>query len=202
MANPQSTGFPIALDPDIFSPSDIRRFWGKVNAASGEGACWRWTGGLDKNGYGKFQIGPNGGQRHLRAHRVALVLARGASSLNALHTCDNPICCNPKHLFEGSHRQNVADRHRKGREAVGDRNGRRTHPEKTLRGERHWNASLTEDIVAAIKAEVVRGKYGDIALAARKYGVSLVAAQQVIAGRTWRHVAAQGQLFAQEQEAG
>jgi hypothetical protein len=184
-----NTGFSRPLDPAIFSANDVARFWSKVNGAGGESACWPWLAGVDKNGYGKFQIGPNGRQRHLRAHRVALAIATGFANLNALHRCDTPRCCNPRHLFEGSHQDNVADRHRKRREAVGDRNGRRTHPERSPRGEQHWNASLTADVVAAIRAEVAHGRrYGDTTRLARKYGVSVYAVAQMLQGRTWRHV--------------
>lgn len=33
----------------------------------------------------------------------------------ACHTCDNPPCCNPTHLFEGTDADNMADRNAKGR---------------------------------------------------------------------------------------
>ncbi len=183
--NSLTAGFPITLNPAIFSASDVARFWSKVDCAAGADACWPWTGGRDKNGYGRFHVGPKGRQRHLRSHRVALAIASGFVSLNALHSCDNPICCNPEHLFEGSHPQNVADRHRKGRDAAGARTGRRLHPESDPRG-----IQLTEALVAAIKTEVEVGKYGEIVRVSRKYGVSRWAVYQMLSGRTWRDVAA------------
>lgn len=54
-----------------------------------------------------------------RAHRVAWVEAFGEipDGLLVLHTCDNPPCVNPEHLFLGTHRDNALDRQAKGRSA-------------------------------------------------------------------------------------
>jgi hypothetical protein len=88
------------------------RFWGKADA-SGEG-CWEWIGALN-NWYGWFSV--NGFPKH--AHRVAALLSGKISSLDeelhVLHHCDNPKCCNPKHLFLGTNADNVADKVKKGR---------------------------------------------------------------------------------------
>lgn len=179
-----NSGFARVLSPGDLSPSDIRRFWGKVNSAGGAVSCWPWMAGCDKDGYGKFQIGPNGRQRHLRASRVALVLSTGQASRSALHRCRNRKCCNPRHLFEG-----VAADSRHERPA-GDRNGRRLHPERYPKGERHWNAALNADTVRAIRAEAHVGKYGEAVRVARKYQVPISAVRQMLSGRTWRHVQA------------
>jgi len=97
--------------------------WSKVDKRN-EDECWEWKGYKNKEGYGRAWINDKG----YYAHRVIYSLAYpNTISLNApkstddtgflLHTCDNPSCCNPKHLFIGSHWDNMADKVAKGRSA-------------------------------------------------------------------------------------
>ena len=87
------------------------RFWPKVDRR-GPGECWPWLA-LARNGYGKFRYG----SRCLGAHRVAYELTHGPipPGLDCLHHCDNPLCCNPAHLFLGTDIENQTDCRRKGR---------------------------------------------------------------------------------------
>lgn len=62
----------------------------------------------DRDGYGKLKVDG----KDLRAHVVALQLHLGRELLPgmyALHTCHNPPCCNPDHLYEGTHEDNMRD---------------------------------------------------------------------------------------------
>lgn len=95
------------------------------------GACWIWTAGVDKDGYGKFtltlpRIGGKQQQVSVRAHRIAYLLTVGPLAGDQLvrHSCDTPACCNPKHLEPGSQVDNVADRVARGRSARGESHGR------------------------------------------------------------------------------
>ena len=103
---------------------DAKRFWSKVDRSGGPAACWPWTAGRSPYGYGKFQIGPNGGQTTLVSSRVALALKTGRMRPSTIHArhwkCDNPPCCNPRHLKWGTPKQNRHDTVRKGREPRGE----------------------------------------------------------------------------------
>lgn len=81
------------------------RFWSKVIKTDN---CWNW---YKKESRFKHQ------QRMYIASRISYKLANPDfdESLLVCHTCDNPICVNPAHLFLGSSSVNATDRINKGR---------------------------------------------------------------------------------------
>lgn len=89
-----------------------QRFWSKVDVRS-ENECWEWQAGKS-HGYGTFKLGVD---QPAGAHRVCYEITNGPipEGFHILHKCDNPPCVNPKHLFVGNNKANVADAVRKGR---------------------------------------------------------------------------------------
>ena len=144
------------------------RFWSKVGIGLSD-ACWIWIAGRQPGGYGRF--GLDG--RAVFANRVAWVLTHGPipDGLDVLHRCDNPPCCNPSHLFLGTHTDNMRDMIRKGRHVA-------------LRGEAHWAARITAGDALAIRAS----NKPHATLAAR-YGISKHTVHTIRSNRSWTHLA-------------
>lgn len=135
--------------------------------------CWDWQGTRDANGYGKTRTILHGKQE-VYAHRIAWILHNGRqTSLEVCHSCDRPRCCNPGHLWEGTHRANHDDATRKRRHSSGARHSR---PQK-----------LTPDAVRAIRALYAGSTLTHQQIAAQ-YGVSQVAITQILNRKIWAHV--------------
>lgn len=82
---------------------------------AGPDECWLWFGSKDPDGYGNFKIDG----KQTRANRISYLIHKGDfdPALYVLHTCDNPPCVNPNHLFLGTKQDNTEDMKSKGRHA-------------------------------------------------------------------------------------
>lgn len=148
----------------------IQRFMERVSVE--EDGCWIWTAGKDHDGYGCFRAVIDGKQYH-RAHRFSVVYHKGVhpeQSQNVCHTCDNPACVNPAHLFIGSVAENQQDKWRKNRGYV-------------HRGGSHWIAKLNEDDVRVIRASTDKQK--DIAA---KFGITQTTVSDIRRRKSWAHI--------------
>ena len=107
-------------------------FWAKVDKSAGTDGCWLYMGFRKWDGYGWLARRLPGSEktRYMTAHRYAWFLENGMpeSGLHILHICDNPPCCNPKHLRLGTHQENMADRVAKGRHLMGKIHKNRVRP--------------------------------------------------------------------------
>lgn len=172
------------------------RFWKFVQKTN---ACWNWTGASLEKGYGRIGIGKS----IILAHRLSYLIHLGEIPVGMLvcHTCDNPRCVNPDHLFLGTHKDNFDDARRKNRIATGDRHGLRLHPERAAcgnnngthtcphrvaKGERLPQAKLNARAILNIRRLRARGQtYASIA---RYYSVSDVTIKRVVERKTWKHI--------------
>ena len=174
--------------PEISSEYE-ERFWSKVAITANPEKCWLWEAGKLPAGYGQFNVR----KRNLKAHRVAYVLTHGYSGTDKMfvcHTCDNPSCCNPNHLFLGDHNDNMRDKHRKGRCVgfSGDRNPSRTRPERMKRGEDSHYAKLNEENVREIRRRFSDGETNKTHLA-NEFKVCPGTICLIINRKNWKHVA-------------
>lgn len=97
-----------------FTNKDILRFLDKIIFLNNHLDCWDWNACKDKNGYGIFSYRGY----PIKAHRYSYQLFYKCSILpnyQICHTCDNPSCVNPIHLWIGTNQENVLDRNLKGR---------------------------------------------------------------------------------------
>lgn len=172
----------------------MERFWSKVEIGD-PAECWDWRAGVNKGGYGVFEVGTSQRHQSASAHRVAWEVTAEEPvppGLFVCHRCDNPRCCNPRHLFLGTPRENTRDMIAKGRRvapstanrARGDRHPSKLRPGYLPTGEAHPAAKLTEADVVEIRRSSALGTE----LAAR-FGVSNVSISRIRRRLTWRHVA-------------
>ncbi len=159
-------------DNDLGLPA---RFWAKVRKNANDGGCWEWTGSHDDKGYGTFKVG----KRVRRPHRMVLEAKLGCTldpEVFACHTCDNPPCLNPDHLWAGTAQDNMRDCARKGRAGAGPGNAQ-------ARGEDAGNVTLTEEDVRAIRAST-----GTTEQVAACFGIGQSNVSKIRLRRTWKHV--------------
>lgn len=150
------------------------RFWSKVTKLDPV-SCWQWQGAGDEHGYGR--LGHAG--RTLLATHVAWYLESGdwptELGMNVCHSCDNPSCVNPRHLWLGTQKDNGRDMSVKGRA-----------PHVPNIGESNGSARLTEPAVREIRRLAEGGAtYTELA---RRYGVTRTAISSAVRRITWRHV--------------
>lgn len=144
------------------------RFWENVQFRKPD-QCWEWKGSTVSAGYGRIMERKHG----MLAHRKAYELAKGKipEGLVVRHTCDNPSCCNPRHLLVGTHKDNSQDSVERGRNAKGEGQG---------------NAKLSDRIVKELRKRHAGGV--SISQLSREYMVARSTIRNSIKGKTWSHV--------------
>lgn len=147
----------------LMDPETNARFWRLVSRGEAT-ECWPWRG-TTSNGYGRFTVWHEGHRIIASAHRLAWMFAQSTEfppGLEACHTCDNGICCNPHHIYAGTHADNMRDAVHSG-----------VKPDVIL----DWE-----------KAQAIRLRRGTTSArtVGAEYGVDAATIQDIWAGRTWR----------------
>lgn len=155
--------------PHNYTTDFISRFFSNIKAVPS--GCHEWQRSKKPGGYGQLRLGG----KTLYAHRVAWEIANGdiPNGLHVCHTCDNPKCVNPDHLFLGTHADNMRDKKMKGRAVA-------------FNGESHPRSRLTENVVREIRRMRTNGL--TLRAIASEFGVSHVQVFKVCGGKQWKCV--------------
>lgn len=140
-----------------------------------ENGCWEWQGAKSKAGYGQITYKSN----IIYTHRFMQKFYNGGFTEEkdfCCHTCDNPSCVNPDHLFAGSHQDNMTDAAEKGRMKGPD-----------IKGEKHHLNKLSKEEVIEIRKDYATEKF-QLKELADKYGVGRPQIGHIVSGRKWSHV--------------
>jgi hypothetical protein len=201
MANPNPRPIP------LLTPQEISRFWSHVDRSGGTDACWPWMGDRNIQGYGKLKYRRNGSWLNFKSHRVAYWLSTGddPGPLSTCHSCDTPLCVNPKHLFAATQRENLLDMVRKGRALTGDRNRMHTdsdvrakisgvfnrmHTDPSLRlkisGSLNVQSKLSDPQVLEIRARYAGGERQP--KLAKEFGVGQDQISRIVNRKRWTHL--------------
>lgn len=150
-------------------PKFQQNFWAGVQPSIDD-SCWPWLRSISRGGYGQTSIN----QKTIKSHRVAFRLAKGYFPKVTCHSCDNPICCNPNHLIDGTHKENTR---------------------QMLERKRHWvpkgesspHSKLTDAQVLSIRSEYAAGGTSYSKLG-KKYGCCFQLIHQVVKRKIWNHI--------------
>jgi hypothetical protein len=139
--------------------AEMEKFWARVKKEDG---CWKWLGRSLPKGRGYMWW--NG--KNITAPRIMWEVTHGAAppkGHSVCHSCDNPNCVNPAHLWLGTQSANLEDAASKKR--IG---------------------KMTPELVRQMRAEHKAG--ASMRAIARKYGMSTFPVKEAISGRAWKHV--------------
>jgi len=140
-----------------------------------ETSCWEWQLCLDKSGYGWVCYM----DKRERAHRLSFILLSNPSKevtiekgMLVCHTCDNPKCVNPTHLWLGTYKDNWDDS---------------VHKNRNTKGEAHGLSKLTDDDVLDIRYKYSTGFWTQTKLAL-EFGVDQSTISDVVRRTIWKHI--------------
>lgn len=151
--------------------TSIQRFWKYVDI-KGKNDCWPWIGHKrGPAGYGGFKMYK---EKEKYAHRISFEIFTGKKipeGMCVLHSCDNPLCVNPAHLWIGTQLENIKDRESKGRGGL-------------HKGEANGRSKLTRKDVENIRIMYATGNYTQETLG-KLFGVAKVTIGLITRRKIW-----------------
>lgn len=146
--------------------------------------CWLWTGAGSDDRYGVITHQ----RQHYSTHRVAYELWKGPIpfGLFVCHSCDNPACCNPDHLFLGTPKENTDDMVSKGRRVTPASAFTKETIRQQIATGRKTGQKLLPDDVLTIRQRVSRGENRKLICA--EFGISNSTISAIVTGQNWRSV--------------
>lgn len=164
------SGVYVRTDLNKFKPKPLKeRLFGKVVKTSKNG-CWNWTGGKWR-GYGKIALN----YKDYYVHRISYEIHNNlklSKNVEVCHKCDNRACVNPKHLFIGTHKDNMSDAAIKNRMPF---------------GVKCVGSKLDDNKVKFIRKMLSQKKMTGVQLG-EKFGVFHSTIYQAASGKYWRRV--------------
>lgn len=183
------------VNPKHLSSNFLYDVFNRSYKIDNETNCWNWTGFCSKDGYGKINISEKALDnsknlitirpfnktliRSVTASRYSYILFRGhipkvsniKDRLCVCHTCDNPKCVNPEHLFLGTYKDNSNDKLLKNRQ---------------IKGEYSPKTKLKNADILKIRELSKQGVFAKII--AKQFNISVGGVYHITHGRTWRHL--------------
>lgn len=166
---------------ELLTKSDIERFFAKIDIPYDNMllGCWEWKGWKGKKGYGRINIK----NKFYRSNRFSYLIFHKKFPDNfSCHTCDNPGCVNPLHLFDGTAQENITDMMEKGRHKYNSI-FKNEHPI----GSKNLNSKLTEEQVKDIRSRDY-SKHGSRVKVAKEFNTTHTNIYKILERKLWTHI--------------
>lgn len=155
-----------------YTQKEIDRVFSKIEKTPTEKGCLLWTGGKNKMGYGMVNIRG----KTKKAHRTIWEIFHGRPIKKGMcicHNCDVPGCCNPDHLYEGTHQDNMNDMFRRNRQ-------------NKVSGELHGRSKLKDEDILKIRELNASGT--NTYKLAEMFGTGPAKISEIVTGKAWKTV--------------
>jgi len=158
----------------ILTTADKKRFWDKIDKngpiTNRKDRCWLWTASTVGGGYGGFHLDGS----TIGAHKISYEIHYGCIPKKklVLHSCDNPPCVRPEHLFCGTQKDNMHDMIKKGRANF-------------VRGQEHGSSKLSYTDVEEIR-KIYAGRNISMRSIAIRFRISASQICEIVNGNAWR----------------